>query len=81
MRWPKPFKSHLAANGGKVQHEKRAFLKGACPDCGGIVEHEGGCWSAASAVTASALKQLGLQHTHYLVLANLDRLFYIISFD
>ena len=35
--------SHLAANGGKVQHEKRVFLKGACPDCGGIVEHEGGC--------------------------------------
>jgi ribonucleoside-diphosphate reductase alpha chain len=35
--------SHLAANGGKVHHEKRAFFKGACPDCGGIVEHEGGC--------------------------------------
>jgi ribonucleoside-diphosphate reductase alpha chain len=39
----KAIQSHLAANGGKVQHEKRAFLKGACPDCGGIVEHEGGC--------------------------------------
>ena len=35
--------SHLEANGGKVQHKKRAFFKGACPDCGGIVEHEGGC--------------------------------------
>ncbi len=39
----KAIQSHLAANGDKVQHEKRAFLKGACPDCGGIVEHEGGC--------------------------------------
>jgi ribonucleoside-diphosphate reductase alpha chain len=35
--------SHLEANGGKVQHKKRSFFKGACPDCGGIVEHEGGC--------------------------------------
>jgi ribonucleoside-diphosphate reductase alpha chain len=35
--------SHIEANGGKVQHQKRAFFKGACPDCGGIVEHEGGC--------------------------------------
>jgi ribonucleoside-diphosphate reductase alpha chain len=35
--------SHVEANGGKVQHKKRAFFKGACPDCGGIVEHEGGC--------------------------------------
>ncbi|SEM57201.1 ribonucleoside-diphosphate reductase class II [Syntrophus gentianae] len=38
----KAIQSHLAANGGKVQ-EKRFFLKGACPECGGIVEHEGGC--------------------------------------
>ena len=35
--------SHIEANGGKVQHQKRALFKGACPDCGGIVEHEGGC--------------------------------------
>jgi len=35
--------SHIEANGGKVQHKKRALFKGACPDCGGIVEHEGGC--------------------------------------
>ncbi|MBP7340867.1 MAG: vitamin B12-dependent ribonucleotide reductase [Syntrophaceae bacterium] len=39
----KAIQSHLTANGDKVQHEKRAFFKGACPDCGGIVEHEGGC--------------------------------------
>ncbi|HOX15363.1 MAG TPA: vitamin B12-dependent ribonucleotide reductase [Smithellaceae bacterium] len=39
----KAIQAHVAANGGKVQHAKRVFLKGACPDCGGIVEHEGGC--------------------------------------
>jgi ribonucleoside-diphosphate reductase alpha chain len=39
----KAIQSHMTANGDKVQHEKRAFFKGACPDCGGIVEHEGGC--------------------------------------
>ena len=39
----KAIQAHLSANGGKVQHTKRVFLKGACPDCGGIVEHEGGC--------------------------------------
>ena len=39
----KAIQSHLAANGGKVQSEKRPFFKGACPECGGIVEHEGGC--------------------------------------
>ncbi len=39
----KAIQSHVTANGGKVQHQKRVFLKGACPDCGGIVEHEGGC--------------------------------------
>ena len=39
----KAIQSHIEANGGKVQHDKRVFRKGACPDCGGIVEHEGGC--------------------------------------
>lgn len=39
----KAIQSHLTANGSKVQHVKRVFLKGACPECGGIVEHEGGC--------------------------------------
>ncbi|HOQ72734.1 MAG TPA: TSCPD domain-containing protein, partial [Smithellaceae bacterium] len=39
----KAIQAHVAANGGKVQHVKRVFLKGACPDCGGIIEHEGGC--------------------------------------
>lgn len=35
--------SHMSANGGGPVNEKRSFFKGACPDCGGIVEHEGGC--------------------------------------
>jgi len=39
----KAIQSHLSANGGGTVKEKRAFLKGACPDCGGIVEHESGC--------------------------------------
>lgn len=39
----KAIQAHVAANGGKMQHVKRVFLKGACPDCGGIIEHEGGC--------------------------------------
>jgi ribonucleoside-diphosphate reductase alpha chain len=36
--------SHMADNGGQeIIKEKIAFVKGACPECGGIVEHEGGC--------------------------------------
>jgi ribonucleoside-diphosphate reductase alpha chain len=40
----KAIQSHLADNGGQeVIKEKLTFVKGACPECGGIVEHEGGC--------------------------------------
>jgi len=40
----KAIQSHLADNGGQeIIKEKIAFVKGACPECGGIVEHEGGC--------------------------------------
>jgi ribonucleoside-diphosphate reductase alpha chain len=39
----KAIQAHLTANGGGKVKAKTAFLKGACPDCGGIVEHEGGC--------------------------------------
>ncbi len=39
----KAIQAHLTANGGSKVKAKVAFLKGACPDCGGIVEHEGGC--------------------------------------
>ncbi|MDD5475899.1 MAG: vitamin B12-dependent ribonucleotide reductase [Syntrophales bacterium] len=35
--------SHMTANGHGSVREKPAFIRGACPDCGGIVEHEGGC--------------------------------------
>ena len=40
----KAIQSHLSDNGGQeIIKEKMAFVKGACPECGGIVEHEGGC--------------------------------------
>ncbi|MBN1665024.1 MAG: vitamin B12-dependent ribonucleotide reductase [Deltaproteobacteria bacterium] len=34
---------HLASNGYAEKIEKKALFKGACPDCGGRLEHEGGC--------------------------------------
>ena len=39
----KAVQSHMAANGYETVREKVALIKGACPECGGIVEHEGGC--------------------------------------
>lgn len=40
----KAIQSHMADNGGQeIIKVKIAFVKGACPECGGIVEHEGGC--------------------------------------
>ena len=40
----KAIQSHLSDNGGEeIIKVKMAFVKGACPECGGIVEHEGGC--------------------------------------
>jgi ribonucleoside-diphosphate reductase alpha chain len=39
----KAIQSHMSANGYGAVHEKVALARGACPDCGGIVEHEGGC--------------------------------------
>jgi ribonucleoside-diphosphate reductase alpha chain len=39
----KAIHSHMAANGYGAVHEKTAQVRGACPDCGGIVEQEGGC--------------------------------------
>jgi len=35
--------NHLSSNGHIEKMEKRALFKGACPECGGRVEHEGGC--------------------------------------
>jgi ribonucleoside-diphosphate reductase alpha chain len=39
----KAIQSHLSANGYGTISKKISLLKGACPDCGGIVVHEGGC--------------------------------------
>ena len=39
----KAVQSHMAANGYETVREKVALIKGACPECGGIVQHEGGC--------------------------------------
>jgi len=35
--------NHLSSNGHIQKMEKRSLFKGACPECGGRVEHEGGC--------------------------------------
>ena len=43
----KAIQQHMASNGhGEMESEeieKAPLFKGACPECGGIVEHEGGC--------------------------------------
>ncbi|TSK05134.1 MAG: vitamin B12-dependent ribonucleotide reductase [Geobacter sp.] len=39
----KAIQSHLAITGHGEVIEAPAFEKGACPECGGVVEHEGGC--------------------------------------
>ncbi len=39
----KAIKDHMAAKGYGTGREEHAFVKGACPDCGGIMEQEGGC--------------------------------------
>ncbi len=39
----KAIQSHMLEHGFETVREKVSFVKGACPDCGGIMEHEGGC--------------------------------------
>lgn len=39
----KAIEMHLKNNGHNVNIEKETFTSGACPDCGGPLEHEGGC--------------------------------------
>jgi len=43
----KAIQQHMSSNGhggmGSEEIEKAPLFKGACPECGGIVEHEGGC--------------------------------------
>ena len=36
-------RNHIASAGHAEKMEKRSLFKGACPECGGRVEHEGGC--------------------------------------
>ena len=39
----KAIQAHLMANGFDINTETARQERGACPECGGIVEHEGGC--------------------------------------
>ncbi|MBM4315442.1 MAG: TSCPD domain-containing protein, partial [Deltaproteobacteria bacterium] len=39
----KAIQNHLTQTGSAEKMQKRALFKGACPDCGGKIEHEGGC--------------------------------------
>jgi ribonucleoside-diphosphate reductase alpha chain len=39
----KAIQNHLTQTGNAEKMQKRALFKGACPDCGGKIEHEGGC--------------------------------------
>jgi ribonucleoside-diphosphate reductase alpha chain len=39
----KAISMHMVVNGYETDVEKTAFERGACPECGGVVEHEGGC--------------------------------------
>ena len=39
----KAIQAHMIANGYDINTETATQDRGACPECGGIVEHEGGC--------------------------------------
>ena len=39
----KAIQDHMLNNGYDINAEKATQERGACPECGGIVEHEGGC--------------------------------------
>ncbi len=39
----KAIQAHMIANGYDINTEAATQERGACPECGGIVEHEGGC--------------------------------------
>ena len=39
----KAIQAHMLENGYDLDAEKASQDRGACPECGGIVEHEGGC--------------------------------------
>ena len=39
----KAIQSHMMSSGTAIEVAKTAIDRGACPECGGVVEHEGGC--------------------------------------
>jgi ribonucleoside-diphosphate reductase alpha chain len=39
----KAIQTHLKLSGFDADFEQKPFDRGACPECGGVVEHEGGC--------------------------------------
>ena len=39
----KAIQDHMTACGLETENRKDVFMRGACPECGGIVEREGGC--------------------------------------
>jgi ribonucleoside-diphosphate reductase alpha chain len=39
----KAIQMHLKLSGTEIDIEEKPFERGACPECGGVVEHEGGC--------------------------------------
>jgi ribonucleoside-diphosphate reductase alpha chain len=39
----KAIQSHMIANGYDINAENATHDRGACPECGGTMEHEGGC--------------------------------------
>jgi ribonucleoside-diphosphate reductase alpha chain len=39
----KAIQAHMKASGVDTDFEAKPFERGACPECGGVVEHEGGC--------------------------------------
>ncbi|MEI8354995.1 MAG: vitamin B12-dependent ribonucleotide reductase [Deltaproteobacteria bacterium] len=39
----KAIQTHLKLSGVDADFDQKSFDRGACPECGGVVEHEGGC--------------------------------------
>ncbi len=39
----KAIQMHMKLSGTEIDIEEKPFERGACPECGGVVEHEGGC--------------------------------------
>lgn len=39
----KAIQTHMKLAGNEIDIEEKPFERGACPECGGVVEHEGGC--------------------------------------